>query len=83
MGVIADGSYGVEPGLMFSYPLTIKDKKWSIVQHLSISPFAREKLDATAAELKEELQAAMDECADWLHFSDLAARYSKPANKLW
>lgn len=49
---------------MFSYPLTIKDKKWSIVQSLSISPFAREKLDATAEELKEELQAAMEECAD-------------------
>ncbi|XP_059176430.1 malate dehydrogenase, cytoplasmic-like [Physella acuta] len=64
MGVISDGSYGVEPGLMFSYPLTIKDKKWSIVQSLSISPFAREKLDATAEELKEELQAAMEECAD-------------------
>lgn len=64
MGVISDGSYDIKPGLMYSYPLLIKDKKWSIVQGLNISEFAREKLDATAAELEEELEAALAECAD-------------------
>lgn len=64
MGVISDGSYGIKKGLMYSYPVHIKNRKWSIVQGLSISSFAREKLDATAAELDEELEAALAECAD-------------------
>ncbi|KAI8784308.1 malate dehydrogenase [Biomphalaria glabrata] len=64
MGVISDGSYGIKEGLMYSYPVQIKDKKWSIVQGLSINEFAREKLDATAAELDEELEAAVAECTD-------------------
>lgn len=66
MGVISDGSYGIKAGLMYSYPVRIKNRNWSIVQGLSISEFARLKLDATAAELDEELDAAMAECADWL-----------------
>uniref|UniRef100_A0A0B6YUY0 Malate dehydrogenase n=1 Tax=Arion vulgaris TaxID=1028688 RepID=A0A0B6YUY0_9EUPU len=64
MGVISDGSYNIKQGLMYSFPLRIKDGKWSIVQNLSISKFARGKLDATAAELEEEFDAAMAECAD-------------------
>lgn len=32
MGVISDGSYGTPADIMFSFPVTIKDKKWSIVQ---------------------------------------------------
>ncbi|GFR87615.1 malate dehydrogenase [Elysia marginata] len=62
MGVISDGSYGIREGLMYSYPVRIQDKTWSIVQGLTINEFAREKMDATAAELSEELDAAMAEC---------------------
>lgn len=64
MGVISDGSYGIREGLMYSYPVRVVDKKWTIVQGLNIDDFAREKLDATAAELAEELDAAMEECQD-------------------
>ena len=32
MGVFSDGSYNTAPGVMFSFPVTIKDGKWSIVQ---------------------------------------------------
>ncbi|CAG5126046.1 unnamed protein product [Candidula unifasciata] len=64
MGVISDGSYGVKAGLMFSYPVRIKNRNYSIVQGLSLSEFAQQKLDLTAAELDEELQAALAECAD-------------------
>jgi malate/lactate dehydrogenase len=32
MGVVSDGSYGVQPGLVFSYPVTCSGGKWSIVQ---------------------------------------------------
>ena len=62
MGVISDGSYGIREGLMYSYPVKIQDKAWTIVQDLKISQFAREKMDATAAELSEELDAALAEC---------------------
>ncbi|GFO07346.1 malate dehydrogenase [Plakobranchus ocellatus] len=62
MGVISDGSYGIREGLMYSYPVRIKNKTWSIVQGLDINQFAREKMDATAAELTEELEAALAEC---------------------
>ncbi|RUS87023.1 hypothetical protein EGW08_005261 [Elysia chlorotica] len=62
MGVISDGSYGIREGLMYSYPVKIHDKTWTIVQDLKINDFAREKMDATAAELSEELDAALAEC---------------------
>ncbi len=32
MGVVSDGSYGTQPGLCFSFPVTCKAGKWSIVQ---------------------------------------------------
>ena len=65
MGVISDGSYGIKEGLMYSYPVRIANRQWSIVQGLTINDFAREKMDLTAKELEEELQAALAEC-EWL-----------------
>lgn len=32
MGVISDGSYGAPKGVIYSFPCTCKDGKWSIVQ---------------------------------------------------
>jgi malate dehydrogenase len=64
MGVISDGSYDIKKGLMYSFPVEIKDKNWTIKKGLSINKFARGKMDATAAELEEELEAALAECAD-------------------
>jgi malate dehydrogenase len=60
MGVYSDGSYGIKEGLIYSFPLTIKDGKWTIVQGLDISEFSRKKMDATAAELEEEKAAAAE-----------------------
>ncbi|XP_012283756.1 malate dehydrogenase, cytoplasmic [Orussus abietinus] len=54
MGVISDGSYGVPKDIVFSFPVTIKNGRYNIVQGLSISDFARTKLDLTAKELEEE-----------------------------
>jgi len=64
MGVISDGSYGIKEGLMYSFPVQLANKKWSIVQGLTIDDFAREKMDVTAAELAEELDAALAVCSD-------------------
>jgi malate dehydrogenase len=57
MGIPSDGSYGIEEGIMYSYPCTCKDGKYEIVQGLEISDFSREKMDATKAELMEERAA--------------------------
>lgn len=57
MGVISDGSYGIEPGLIYSFPCRCKDGQWEIVQDLPIAEFSRERMDATATELMEERDA--------------------------
>ena len=62
MGVFSDGSYGTPEGVMFSFPITISGGKWSIKQGLSVSDFARGKLDATGKELCEERDEAMAVC---------------------
>jgi malate dehydrogenase len=51
----ADGSYGIDEGLIFSFPLQSDGQGgYSIVQGLELSAFAREKIETTAAELREE-----------------------------
>merc|ERR1712012_162887 len=62
MGVFSDGSYGTAEGVMFSFPITIKDGKWSIVQGLQLSDFAKDKLALTGKELCEEREEAMAVC---------------------
>lgn len=60
MAVPADGSYEIEPGVMYSFPVTCKKGKWSIVQGLSIDEFSRKRMDASDAELREERAAIAD-----------------------
>ncbi|XP_053315296.1 malate dehydrogenase, cytoplasmic [Spea bombifrons] len=61
MGVISDGNpYGVPEGLLYSFPVTIKDKTWKIVEGLKIDAFSREKMDLTAKELQEEKDTAFE-----------------------
>jgi len=62
MGVFSDGSYGTAEGVMFSFPVTITDGKWTIVQGLALSDFAKGKLADTGAELCEERDEAMAVC---------------------
>jgi len=63
MGVPSDGSYGIQAGLIYSFPVQIKsDHTFTIVPNLSISSFAREKMDATLAELIEERDSAESAC---------------------
>jgi malate dehydrogenase len=57
MALPSDGSYGVEEGLVYSYPVTIKDGRVSIVQDLDISDFVRERMRITEEELREEREA--------------------------
>jgi malate dehydrogenase len=54
MGIPADGSYGIEPGVIYGYPVTVKDGRYTIVQDLAIDEFSRARMDATDRELREE-----------------------------
>jgi malate dehydrogenase len=59
MGIPSDGSYGIEEGLMYSFPVTCKNGQYSIVQNLPVSEFSRARMDATAQELREERDAIL------------------------
>jgi len=59
MGVASDGSYGIKEGVIYSYPVSIKNGDYTIVQGLSIDEFSRSKMDETAAELFEEREEAL------------------------
>ena len=60
MAIPADGSYGVEPGIVYSYPVRCSGGQYEIVQDLDIDDFSRKRMDATEAELREE-RAAIEE----------------------
>uniref|UniRef100_T1HB69 Malate dehydrogenase, cytoplasmic n=1 Tax=Rhodnius prolixus TaxID=13249 RepID=T1HB69_RHOPR len=64
MAVISDGSYGVPKDLVFSFPVAITNRKWTIVKGLKIDDFSQEKLNLTTSELEDEKKAALDVCAD-------------------
>jgi malate dehydrogenase len=57
MAIPADGSYGIEPGVIYSYPVRCSGGNYEIVQGLEIDDFSRARMDATAAELREERAA--------------------------
>lgn len=57
MAVASDGSYGIPEGLVYSFPVTVTDGEWSIVQGLEINEFSRTRLDLSAAEVIEERDA--------------------------
>ncbi len=57
MAVPSDGSYGIAPGVIYSYPCTCENGQWRIVQGLEINEFSRQRMDATDRELREERAA--------------------------
>ena len=54
VAVCSDGSYGVEKGLISSFPIRTVGHEWEIVQKMSLNDFSRRKIDASVNELKEE-----------------------------
>ncbi|WP_440221778.1 malate dehydrogenase [Dokdonella sp. MW10] len=57
MAIPSDGSYGVEPGVIFGYPVTVKDGQYTIVQGLELNAFSKARIAATDKELREERAA--------------------------
>jgi malate dehydrogenase len=57
MAIPSDGSYGVQEGVISSFPVTCANSRYEIVQGLEIDDFSRSRIDATVNELKEERDA--------------------------
>ena len=57
MAVPADGSYGIAPGIIYSFPVRCARGDYSIVQDLDISDFSRSRMEETEKELREERSA--------------------------
>ena len=57
MAIPSDGSYGVQEGLISSFPVSTSSGEYKIVQGLEISEFSRARIDASVAELAEECEA--------------------------
>ncbi len=57
MAVPSDGSYGIDPGLIYSFPVTCSGGDYRIVPGLDIDGFSRERMDETARELAAERDA--------------------------
>jgi malate/lactate dehydrogenase len=55
-----NGSYGVEEGLISSFPIRSRVAKWEIVQKVPINDFSRAKIDASVNELREEKSLFLD-----------------------
>ncbi|MEN3943731.1 malate dehydrogenase [Prosthecobacter sp. SYSU 5D2] len=60
VAVCSDGSYGIEKGLMFSFPIRTDGSKWEIVQGVPVNEFSQGKIKATEDELKEERAAVTE-----------------------
>ena len=60
MAIPADGSYDIEPGIIYSYPCRCSQGKYEIVEGLDIGDFSRKRMVETEAELREERAAVED-----------------------
>jgi malate dehydrogenase len=60
VAVLSDGSYGIEKGLIFSYPIRSKGTDFEIVQNVPLNDFSQAKIAATENELKEEKSLVAD-----------------------
>ncbi|MDQ8203365.1 malate dehydrogenase [Pelagicoccus sp. SDUM812003] len=60
VAICSDGQYGIEKGLMFSYPIKSDGQKLSVVDGIELNDFSKEKVAATENELKEEKTMVSD-----------------------
>ncbi|XP_064470555.1 uncharacterized protein LOC135385273 [Ornithodoros turicata] len=63
MGVLSDGVYGAATHVMFSYPVTIDNRKnWKIVQNLAIDDHIRDCISDASKDLERERDEALEIC---------------------
>ena len=58
--VCSDGSYGVDEGLISSFPVRSDGSLWEIVQDVELSEFSKDKLLDSVNELLEEKESVKD-----------------------
>ena len=58
--VCSDGSYGIDEGLIASFPVRSDGSLWEIVQDVELNEFSKEKIKASVDELNEERAAVSD-----------------------
>lgn len=58
--VCSDGSYGIDKGLIVSFPIRTDGKRWEIVQDVPLNDFSSGKIEASVQELREERDAVSD-----------------------
>jgi len=54
MAIPSTGDYGIETGLIYSFPVTCSGGKYTVVRDLAINPLSKERMQVTEAELREE-----------------------------
>lgn len=54
MGILAEGDYGINKGLIYSFPVTVENGKYSIVEGITIGEEQRERMKFTEDELIKE-----------------------------
>jgi malate dehydrogenase len=57
MAIPSDGSYGVQEGLISSFPVTCSNGSYEIVQGLELSGFSKSRIEVTVKELQDERDA--------------------------
>jgi malate dehydrogenase len=60
MAIYSTGAYGVEEGVVSSFPVRVTGGSYSVEDGLEVGDFAQAKIDATVAELKEERDAVRE-----------------------
>ena len=60
MGIPSNGSYGIKPGIIFSYPVRCINGRYEIIENLEVNNFSRKLILASEIELREE-RAAIEE----------------------
>jgi malate dehydrogenase len=61
MGVYSAGNpYGINPDIIYSFPITCDRGEWTVVRDLKISDFSRERMQITEKELLDEKSAVAD-----------------------
>ncbi len=60
MAVASDGSYGIDEGIISSFPVRVSGGGYAIEQGLEVGDFAQAKIDATVKELTDERAAVKD-----------------------
>ena len=60
MAVPSSGAYGVDEGLVSSFPVRVSGGGYEVVEGLEVEDFARAKIDNTVDELREERDAVKE-----------------------